>query len=557
MRISKITFNADNIKNCEHLNLENVTILVGPHNSGKSQFLRDIESWCWNYPEKLKILKELDLDLPTNVKNIEKLFKDFKIETPPGQQNNPDVMYIKPPFSMVNKAYDKISLEHLKNIFSQKRIQGIKDANLNLIVYFMKRLDAKTRLDLVSDSRRGNMYSYPTNQLDALYRNNLLRKKIRTIINDEFGWFFYLSNLEDENLKIVLSKNPNLNEHNFGEKSIQQFKKSEHIEYFGDGIKCFIGILVAALAYSFRILLVDEPEAFLHPSAAHSLGHHLSSVTKKRHSSLVVATHDANFLMGCLESTKKLTILRLTYNYKDGKVTQLKSQDIKKLYTDPILRSTDSLSTLFHKSAIVCEADKDKVFYKGINDKFLLLKNGIKENIFLNANGKDGIFKLVRPLRRTGVPVACIYDFDVFKTNDKNKNQTRILWKNIFSACNIDKPVADSLEKQRCEIIDQLSGYKNQNIFNNFRNSNINSDLLKSIDSFLRRLYEYGIFVVSRGNLESWLHFSDDQKWLENALHWIEYNKPNIQTDDDSIWSFLLNIKKWINNQARKGMPLI
>jgi AAA15 family ATPase/GTPase len=39
-----------------------------------------------------------------------------------------------------------------------------------------------------------------------------------------------------------------------------------------DGVKAFIGILSELIAGDPKVILVDEPEAFLHPSLATTLG---------------------------------------------------------------------------------------------------------------------------------------------------------------------------------------------------------------------------------------------------------------------------------------------
>jgi hypothetical protein len=233
----------------------------------------------------------------------------------------------------------------------------------------------------------------------------------------------------------------------------------------------------------------------------------------------------------------------------------LHSNDIKELSTDPIFRSTDSLSTLFHNSGIICEAEKDKVFYQSINHKLLSKNVVIRDNIFLNVNGKDGISKLLKPLRKTGIPIACIYDFDVIRTDKKNKERTRILWKNIVSACNIDEITSKEVEQQRQDISEKLSNCNSSiDIFKNFNRDLVSSSLLYSIDSFLDKLSEYGIFIVPTGDLESWIPSSKDSQWFQMALNWIETNDIQMDSNYLSVWSFMQKIKKWIKDQCRKGM---
>ncbi len=40
----------------------------------------------------------------------------------------------------------------------------------------------------------------------------------------------------------------------------------------GDGVKSFIGILISVMAAPFFFLLIDEPDAFLHPPQALLMG---------------------------------------------------------------------------------------------------------------------------------------------------------------------------------------------------------------------------------------------------------------------------------------------
>jgi len=181
-----------------------------------------------------------------------------------------------------------------------------------LVSYFHLLLDGKTRFSLIEDKPLGNMNSFPSSHLDALFRRDATREYLRKIVYEEFGLYPYLSPLKGPNLTLVMDKNPELIERSLTDETIQQFKTSEELRYFGDGIKCFIGILIASISFSRRILLIDEPEAFLHPSATRSLGRHLSHIVNQRNSSLIVATHSSDFLLGCLESSDNITIIRLT-----------------------------------------------------------------------------------------------------------------------------------------------------------------------------------------------------------------------------------------------------
>lgn len=46
--------------------------------------------------------------------------------------------------------------------------------------------------------------------------------------------------------------------------------KARPIEQFSDGVKAFVGIILQLIAGAPEAILIDEPEAFLHPSLCFS-----------------------------------------------------------------------------------------------------------------------------------------------------------------------------------------------------------------------------------------------------------------------------------------------
>lgn len=100
MRISKIKFDSDKIKSRTEVEIDLVTILVGPNNSGKSQVLRT------SIIGDLRIVKDLDLDLPTNPASIEKLYEEFRIPTTQGENSNSSVMFTRPPYTPINRVFE-------------------------------------------------------------------------------------------------------------------------------------------------------------------------------------------------------------------------------------------------------------------------------------------------------------------------------------------------------------------------------------------------------------------------------------------------------------------
>jgi len=59
----------------------------------------------------------------------------------------------------------------------------------------------------------------------------------------------------------------------------------------GDGMCSMLGVLIPVVSATYPIVLVDEPEAFLHPPQARILGQSLAVLAQERNLQLFLATH--------------------------------------------------------------------------------------------------------------------------------------------------------------------------------------------------------------------------------------------------------------------------
>jgi hypothetical protein len=78
------------------------------------------------------------------------------------------------------------------------------------------------------------------------------------------------------------------------------------------------------------------------------------------------------------------------------------------------------LNALFYKHVIVTEGDSDRAFYQEVNERLLEFdsEKGVDNCLFINAVGKDTIWKIVKPLREMGIPAVGIYDIDILKMRE-------------------------------------------------------------------------------------------------------------------------------------------
>ena len=182
-------------------------------------------------------------------------------------------------------------------------------------------------------------------------------------------------------------------------------------------MKAFAGIITEIIAGDPVILLIDEPEAFLHPALSFNLGKEIALASSGSEKRLFVSTHSPNFVMGCIQSGAPINIVRLTYRDNVATARLLASEELLTLMRNPLLRSTGVLSGLFYEFVIVTEGDTDRAFYQEVNERLLKFKPewGIPNCLFLNAQNKQTVQTILKPLRNLGIPAVGIVDIDVLK----------------------------------------------------------------------------------------------------------------------------------------------
>jgi hypothetical protein len=223
----------------------------------------------------------------------------------------------------------------------------------------------------------------------------------------------------------------------------------------GDGMRSFAGVILASSVARESILLIDEPEAFLHPPQARLLGTALVH-DRAEGRQLFIATHSTDLLRGILDSeSTDIRVLRLTRRGNTNIVRLLNNSRIRELWGDPLLRYSNILDGLFHESVVVCEGDADCRFFAAINDS---LHPGINEGprrpdlMFTHCGGKARLPVLIRALREVDVPVKAVADFDILADEQPLCSVVEALglaWPNIV---NDWKTVKNSIDNKKPEL---------------------------------------------------------------------------------------------------------
>jgi hypothetical protein len=361
-------------------------------------------------------------------------------------------------------------------------------------------------------------------------------------------------------LRIRLSKRAPVNE--MEERGIHQEAVDFHgtatpIENASDGVKAFVGIIIELIAGDPKILLIDEPEAFLHPALASKLGYEISRASVQSDKRVFASTHSPTFVMGCIQSGAPVNIVRLTYRDDVATARLLPSNEILEMMRNPLLRSTNVLNGLFYEFVIVTESDADRAFYQEANERLLRFKPewGIPNCLFLNAQNKQTIHTILRPLRKLCIPAAGIVDVDVLKEGG-------IVWSNQLDGINVPQITRGAMAATRSAVKAAMDG-TGSDMKRDGGLSILGGQEREGCRSLFNQLGEYGLFVVADGELESWLKplgaSGHGPPWLIDIFEKmgedpdsVNYVKPN----DGDVWKFLSNIKTWLTNPNRLGIPL-
>ncbi|MCH7501661.1 MAG: AAA family ATPase [Nitrospinae bacterium] len=531
-----------------------ITVFVGPNNSGKSKILEELNQYCMSGQRNT-----------TNVIIDQIEFESFS-ETLSAQKV--DHVTLKPnPSEVLPPEHIIVGKKgHRQQINRQQLINALINSNASApqfcqwyLSYNTLILNGQNRINLINSQNAGDLQQPPQTSFQVLFKDNAKRSEVRRIIFDAFGIYFVIDPTSLGRFRLRLASRPpstKMEECGIHEEAIKYHKDALLIDQASDGVKAFTGMIMEIIAGDPAVLLIDEPEAFLHPSLSFKLGKEIALASLGSEKRLFVSTHSSNFVMGCIQSGAPVNIVRLTYRDNIATARILPSPDLLRLMRNPLLRSTGVMAGLFYEFVVVTESDTDRAFYQEINERLLLFKPefGIPNCLFLNAQNKQTVRTIIKPLRDLGIPAAGIVDIDILKEGGS-------VWTDFLKSGFIPELDWHSLATSRSAINKKFkSSGKDMK-----KDGGIN--LLKTNDqeagnNLFDRLSEYGLFAVRKGELESWLPdlncTGHGPIWLIEAFEKMGEDpddKNYLHPDIDDVWAFIGGIKSWLTNANRKGIP--
>lgn len=528
-----------------------VTIFVGPNNSGKSLILAEIFDYCSNgHPKPYSLLEKAEFTFRTE-EEITKELNSLKI----GELGAGAFRYGKTNPSTGSFVQYEANPLHV----FQWQTDSFPSFARHYLSLYVARLNAKGRFSLTDAVSGGDLLGPPNNYLTSLFQNDSVRNEVRRIVKEAFGLSFVIDPTKPGDFRIRLSRRDPVD--STEEQALDARARKFHsdaidIEQFSDGVKAFTGLILAALIGDAKCLLIDDPEAFLHPSLSHKLGKELSTIMRQREGNLFVSTHSANFLMGCIQSGTNVNIVRLTYANDNATGKLLKAEDIEILMREPLLRSAGVLEALFVSYVVVTEGDTDRAFYQEINERLLAInrKEGISDGLFINAQNKQTVWNIVSPLRKLGIPTAAIVDIDVIKDGGKE-------WTKVLEGSFVPKAMHSAMHSHRQSINAEFKNSKKDMKAEGGMEILGESEKAACSELF-STLADYGTFIVPNGEVESWLK---GLGVVRRKSEWLIAMFKRLGADPNSndyvvpatgdVWEFIGLIERWITDEKRKGLP--
>ena len=387
-----ITFNDGTQLQLEH---DSIIVFTGANNSGKSQVLKDAEM-CLNASNAFPtiVIKAAEFDFYGSI-DEKSFLKERFYENKSGQYQ-------------LLEVGNSFSIDSLQNYWEKHRCCN------GLHTLFIKRLSTELRLTSSNALNRG---SQPERRaIYQLYKSESLAQEISNYFHQAFGVDLVVNRSEMQMVPLHIGQAPDKTAFTIDKQDdyYSQVSKLPKLQEQGDGMRSFASILIDTFTSEHTITLIDEPEAFLHPPQARLLGKMLAK-NNPGNRQLLISTHSEDFLQGLLDADyKNVIVIRIDRIENVNKMSILKNDEIKKLWSNPILRYSNILSGLFHEKVVVCESDYDCLFYQAIINAIYEHKGEIAVDIlFTHCGGKARAKDIVSALKAVNVPVIAICDFDI------------------------------------------------------------------------------------------------------------------------------------------------
>ncbi|MGW1997674.1 AAA family ATPase [Embleya sp. NPDC001921] len=400
------------------LSFDGLTVVTGGNNSGKSLFLQELVSSVATPPQGVG---RWIAGVEATWQGDADAFVDWLIGRGLLQSSNNGV----DAFSVVDPTLGRPATRaHLTQAWQNCDIAPIGSA-------LISGLSTGSRLQEGASAPQWDRGTQqPSHPVQHLWLDKTVHEQFSIWVERAFGQRIVINrhNLQI-NLQLSVEREPDEVSPPAPASYLEWFAAQPSLAEQGDGVRSFVHVLLQALVRPAAVVVIDEPEAFLHPPQARLLGKILAEETRAA-CQVIVATHSADFLHGVLESKPDNTrLIRLSRTAEHQDVHVLGPGDVREILTDPFTRYANIVSGFFHDGVVVCEAEGDCRFYAATLEAMVSAVPATPDpNLaFIHVGGKARLAVAVRKLRSLGIPAVVIADIDMLDTKPRVRQLVQAL----------------------------------------------------------------------------------------------------------------------------------
>ena len=415
-----------------------VIVLVGPNNSGKSLALRELDDYIGGN-SATTVLKAIKLRKTGTKEGFDAFVrKHGQVRRQGGSWNVSGYRFSIGMSSLNLKQYWPDGITSFRSLFC-------------LRVPTEKRITDSDPVDAIN-----SLEQHASNPIHMLWDDELeckLSGYFRRAFDEDL--ILYRGGVRKPPLLVGKRLIPQEGEDRVSAKYLERLVASTvPLNNQGDGMRSFASVILHLLApITPTALILDEPEAFLHPPQARLLGE-IIATERSFKTQLFVATHSPDVLHGLINvASDRLRVLRVQREGNINRVKELDKDLVREISGDPLMKYSSVLSGVFHERVIICEADTDCMFYSTILDLSVVRGETQPDVLFVHASGKGRIAALAKTLVALDVRVDVVADIDVLR-------ETTVL-KTIVESLGRDSTVVVLLAEEVRKAVEQHKPWLN------------------------------------------------------------------------------------------------
>lgn len=412
------------------------------------------------------------------------------------------------------------------------RSSGQWQSSVQLAVH--KEVDHKHKVDAAYSEESGSIITWAigrlarkhrlleqdkTRNVDEFYADPEIKSLTDILLDLGYDWNLKCINIDSNHYDIELKKQ--------GAKFL--------VKNASSGEKELLIYLFAIYGLNVRdaLIIVDEPELHLHPRWQRKLLDLFERLSKETGNQFLLATHSPVFV----SPASIQYVSRVYSNEQKSAIVRLNNEDpLEKKHLFSIVNSHNNERIFFADKVVLVEGITDYIFFNAVFQKFEVTNRTTQTCEIISVGGKNFFSPYEKILKAFNIPYAVIADLDYLDELSSKKGSEKIkelftinhkkIKKNVFddstskdgdalvrrideaiSSGNLDdlKSLWDHIKKRRRTLLTHLS-----------------SSDQKLVSDFVESQRKENIFVLSKGDLESYLPEGYRSKDIDKLLRFIE-----------------------------------